>query len=216
MQAGKVEVYVEGWIEAGKPCQRRAGGRRAEDVKMERDVGKHARGMMGGCRGKRHWDFPWAFFFFLLLPLLLLPCFSEWVVGREERESLCKSRTAAHHLNSATLHVSLTRPRTPLKKAAHSVSKSSWGRRVFIFVCGAHQSFKLFKRYGFWQVFHWEYTSLIGFYRLKPAVAVLFVEQEALTYLPFAGFLLLLVFTWGHLTFFPFWRWDPVLCRSSL
>lgn len=29
-----------------------------EEVKMERDVRKHARGMMGGCRGKRHWDFP--------------------------------------------------------------------------------------------------------------------------------------------------------------
>lgn len=131
--------------------------------------------------------FPELFFFF---SFSLLPCFTEWVVGREERDSLCKSRTAAHHLNSAILYVSLTRPRTPFMKAAHSVSKFSWGRSVFIFVRGAYRSFKLFKRDSFWTglplrvhlfnwILHW----------LKPrAVPILFVEQEALTSLRLLDF----------------------------
>lgn len=48
MKGGGVEgSHVRGGQEGGR-----------EDVKMERDAGKHTRGMTKRCRGKRHWDFP--------------------------------------------------------------------------------------------------------------------------------------------------------------
>lgn len=58
-----------------------SGGTSDEDVNIERDVGKHTKGycrMMQ--RGNVTGTFP------ELFPLL--PEFSEWVVGREERDSL--------------------------------------------------------------------------------------------------------------------------------
>ena len=41
--------------EVGRRRRRR---RRKMRQKKERDVGKHGRGMMGGCGEIRHWDFP--------------------------------------------------------------------------------------------------------------------------------------------------------------
>lgn len=141
-------------------------------------------------------------------PELFLPpptCSSEWVVGRD---SLFKSWTGTHHLNSATLYVSLTRPRTPPRKAAHSVSKVSWGRRVF--VCSGHQSLKLVKRCRFWQVSHGEYLfNWTAHWTL--CVLFLFVGTQAITSIPWLD-----CFCFPEAYFVPFWRWDPVQCRSSL
>lgn len=84
------------------------------------------------------------------------------------------------------------------RKAAHSVSKFSCGRGAFVYVCGAYRSLKPLKRYSFWQVVRWEYTSLIGF---SSSLVQWLPCLWSLNVFSFPG---LLVFTWGHLKLYLF------------
>lgn len=108
-------------------------------------------------------------FFSPLSPPSSSPVFqSGW--WAERRETLCKSRTAQqlHHLNSATLCVSLTRPRTPLRRLLTQSADSVAEEECLFFVCGAYQSCKAFNNNNektVFDSFSVESTkSLIGFY----------------------------------------------------
>lgn len=131
---------------------------------------------MGGCREVTSGTFPELFFLSFFSPP---PCFSEWVVGRD---SLQVTHSSSPPQLSHIVHLS-NKTQDSWKKAAHSVSKFSRGRRAFLFVCGAFQSFKLFKRYSF----------LTGFPLRVPLfywilVSILFVEPETLTSLHLLDF----------------------------
>lgn len=85
--------------------------------------------MIGGCRGKHHWDFPSAVFF-------PPPSFYKGGggVSRGERETLCKSCIATllrHTERLSKNQKNTTKSQDSFKAAAHSVRKPTCGRRHF-------------------------------------------------------------------------------------